>query len=604
MEKIEDEVDFNKALQNAEELIDREEYGKAKRVLAPLWEARDRADEAIRLDLSLAYARCLGCLGEHADSLRASKEASKLADKHSPEKRKALSCLKFQGNSLMQLDNFGEALRLFREALHIARRDGLIDECAGLYNNLGIIHQRLGEYEEAIRYYRLATEFYEKEEPRDSVTIAKINTASCLYYLDRIDEAEPIFEEISTQNSKGNLDNALIAKVGKAMVLAVKRDFEASECLFHEVIGTLIAQEKRDWAAEALLDHGEVLVKTDQLHKAEKVLRESIALSRELGMRRFEIKGRLRLVEVLERQERLAEAYSELKLTRELEADLHSAVAENQTLSYRILHETERAQHLVELREARGQELARALEESDKQKAYADEANRLKSEILRMAAHDLRNPLGGVIGLLEQYDSFSPEEQPSILESAVGEARHALDLLEHLLDASAIEEGSVRLDLGNHDFIEILDKVLAGSLSRMITDKGQILRGHKHGEPLPVRVDSRRCSQILRNLFSNASKYSPHGGEIRFGTEKEEGCLLFRVEDDGPGIPPEDLESVFKPFHRLPSSIPTGGESTTGLGLSIARNLARQHGGELWAESDGPGKGSRFFLRLPLLAAV
>ena len=194
-----------------------------------------------------------------------------------------------------------------------------------------------------------------------------------------------------------------------------------------------------------------------------------------------------------------------------------------------------------------------------KEAGRLDEANRLKSEILRLVAHDLRNPLGGVIGLLEQFHEFGSAEQPDIVAAADREARAALDLLEHLLDFSAVEEGNLRIARETCSFRELLQSVRRGSLARQSEEKGQAVVESECAGDLQMELDPRRCTQILENLFSNAIKYSPPGSTIHYGSRFEGNSLLFWIQDEGPGIPPEFEEVIFKPFHKVPTSVPTGG---------------------------------------------
>jgi signal transduction histidine kinase len=118
----------------------------------------------------------------------------------------------------------------------------------------------------------------------------------------------------------------------------------------------------------------------------------------------------------------------------------------------------------------------------------------------------------------------------------------------------------------------------------------------------PVNVvtmcDTDRIREAIDNLISNAIKYSPIGGKIGVVVSHEGGDTIVRVSDEGAGLSPEDLGRLFGRFQRL-SAKPTAGESSTGLGLSIVKRIIDMHGGEVTAESEGPGKGSTFTITLP-----
>jgi signal transduction histidine kinase len=110
--------------------------------------------------------------------------------------------------------------------------------------------------------------------------------------------------------------------------------------------------------------------------------------------------------------------------------------------------------------------------------------------------------------------------------------------------------------------------------------------------------DTDRVREAIDNLVSNAIKYSPIGGKITVAVTHEDDNTVIRVSDEGAGLSPEDLSRLFGRFQRL-SAKPTAGESSTGLGLSIVKRIIDMHGGEITANSDGPGKGSTFTITLP-----
>jgi signal transduction histidine kinase len=112
-----------------------------------------------------------------------------------------------------------------------------------------------------------------------------------------------------------------------------------------------------------------------------------------------------------------------------------------------------------------------------------------------------------------------------------------------------------------------------------------------------VSGDPSRLTQVTRNLVGNAVKYSPRGATVRVGVERKDGAVLLRVSDEGPGISEENIPQLFLPFSRL-AVTPTGGESSHGLGLSIAHDLVKLHGGTIRVESK-PGAGATFIVEFP-----
>jgi signal transduction histidine kinase len=227
------------------------------------------------------------------------------------------------------------------------------------------------------------------------------------------------------------------------------------------------------------------------------------------------------------------------------------------------------------------------------------ELDRLKTELLSTVSHELRTPLGSIKGyattLLTHERRLRREERREFLEIIDSEADRLRELIENLLDMSRLEAGVLRIDRA---------PVLLRPVAEEATRKLQLAApGHTVvlAWPVdePVLADSRRIYQVLQNLLSNAVKYSPDGGRIELVAEVGARELVVSVRDTGLGMPRGELDRIFDRFHRI------GGERAqriggTGLGLAICKGLVEAHGGRIWAESEGEGKGSTFRFTLPL----
>jgi signal transduction histidine kinase/ligand-binding sensor domain-containing protein len=258
---------------------------------------------------------------------------------------------------------------------------------------------------------------------------------------------------------------------------------------------------------------------------------------------------------------------------------------------------------------AEGERAERAREEAERlrgraerQREVAQQASALKTELLQIAAHDLKNPLQMVLGFAEMAEQQLPagSEVRGHLERISGSAGRMLDIVSGLVDEAALESGVLELHKTRLDLGELTRGVVdqsRGSAER----KGQSLHFSAEG-PAAVLGDEARLYEVLENLVSNAIKFSPPGAPIFVGVTAEGGKVACAVRDAGPGLTEDDKRKLFGRFQRL-SARPTGGEPTTGLGLSIAKQLADLHGGRLWAESAGSGQGSRFVLELEAAAA-
>ncbi|HEX2191522.1 MAG TPA: ATP-binding protein [Longimicrobiaceae bacterium] len=235
-------------------------------------------------------------------------------------------------------------------------------------------------------------------------------------------------------------------------------------------------------------------------------------------------------------------------------------------------------------------------------RAEAERANRVKSEFLATMSHELRTPLNAMIGYTDLLLAGVPEAIPEGAHAKVGRigvsARHLLELIEEILTFSRLEAGEERVEAGPLDPAELVGEVQA-LMEPLALGKGIRFECQAPPDPPPVESDSRKIRQILINLVGNAVKFTERG-EVRLALEAVGDEVVFRVEDTGPGIPPEHLERIFDPFWQVEggSTRTAGG---TGLGLSVTRRLARLLGGDV-AVASRPGRGTTFSVRLPARA--
>ncbi|MCX6556044.1 MAG: HAMP domain-containing sensor histidine kinase [Candidatus Aminicenantes bacterium] len=251
----------------------------------------------------------------------------------------------------------------------------------------------------------------------------------------------------------------------------------------------------------------------------------------------------------------------------------------------------------------------RRIKESERERRrILESANKAKSDFLAGMSHELRTPLNAVIGFSQvlQDQNFGPlnEKQKEYVLDILESGQHLLDLINDILDLSKVEAGKMELQLSP----VVVGGLLTGSLV-MIKEKA-LTHGIALKTDIPEELshlvmlaDERKFKQILFNLLANAAKFTPDGGAITLSARRmAEGkgeVIQVSVKDTGIGITPENQGRVFENFFQVANSL-TNKISGTGLGLSLAMSFVKLHGGRMWMESEGDGKGSQFFFTLPV----
>jgi two-component system phosphate regulon sensor histidine kinase PhoR len=226
---------------------------------------------------------------------------------------------------------------------------------------------------------------------------------------------------------------------------------------------------------------------------------------------------------------------------------------------------------------------------------------KVKSDFLKLASHELRGPLALIRGYISMMGDGSMGELPPALRQVIpilsGKATQMAMLLEQMLEASRLEDGALSLEIAPVDLGLAMRQVVEAL--GMLTMPNQTLRLTASGQPVIVMADPARVETILLNLLDNAIKYSPGGGEIQVLVEGRDGRGLVSVKDPGLGIAPDHLAGIFDRFGRVvtPENSHIPG---TGLGLYLSRDIAQRLGGDI-AVTSAVGMGSTFTLSLPLV---
>ena len=404
---------------------------------------------------------------------------------------------------------------------------------------------------------------------------------------------------------------------------------------FEEVLSAAIAggrvvlsSDPRHWIGEMLANRREIESQTEitfadgetyvltERRNSEGGLVSTITAVTELKLKEREVARRAEELEransdmelhqdALEKQaEQLAALAEDIEIARD-QAEKERARAEESERLVRLSHdelELRVAERTKDLR-AEIQERVRAEKELIESKVAAEQANISKSEFLANMSHEFRTPLNAVIGfsdtiIQEIFGPIGNERYSGYLNDIQSSAQHLLELINDILDISAIDVGKIELNETEVDTVEVLSSCI-GYVTIMAQDQAVELTT-SISEKLPViSVDERRLKQIIINLLSIAVKFTPEGGRVTLFSEIDEnGDLIVQVIDTGIGIATENIAKALSPFDQIDRG-ETNIHEGTGLGLPLSKNLAELMGGHFEIESK-VGKGTTVTLILPV----
>lgn len=232
------------------------------------------------------------------------------------------------------------------------------------------------------------------------------------------------------------------------------------------------------------------------------------------------------------------------------------------------------------------------------------EADRRKDEFLAMLGHELRNPLAPIRNAVEVLRMQSGPANPTFqwgMDVIARQTEQLSHLVDDLLDVARITHGRIALRKAPVQLAEIIAQAVE-TTRPLIEARRQNLTFSLTPIPIQLLADPARLAQVISNLLNNAAKYTPEGGRIELIALAEGHEAVITVRDTGVGIPPQILPHIFDLFIQANRSLDRS-EGGLGLGLSLVRNIVEMHGGHVQAASAGPGRGSEFTVRLPILAA-
>ncbi len=243
--------------------------------------------------------------------------------------------------------------------------------------------------------------------------------------------------------------------------------------------------------------------------------------------------------------------------------------------------------------------MAKAQRTVKAQNILLEKLNKEKDQLMQITVHDLKNPLSGVLSILDEIIEHTDLEQ---LTSNVHNAKYgintAMNIILDIMDAYSLETGKIRFNPEIFDINQIIAKCISAQYSRANFKHIQLI-SNLPSESMFVELDKSKLFRIFDNLLSNALKFSHSGSNIYITSSTENQFAVISIKDEGPGLNPEENHLLFKKFTTL-SAKPTSEENSTGLGLFIVKTLTNAMNGEISCHST-PGVGTEFVLKFPLI---
>jgi len=241
--------------------------------------------------------------------------------------------------------------------------------------------------------------------------------------------------------------------------------------------------------------------------------------------------------------------------------------------------------------------------ELQRAQAALRDADRRKDEFLAILSHELRNPLGTIRNAAHylRMRGIADPDLEGPIEMIERQVEQMARLIDDLLDVSRITRGVLELRRERTSLADVVDAAVKACRDEL-ERRRHTLRTTLPPGPVELLADRARLVQVLCNLIANAGKYTPEGGHVDLVAAVAGPSLELRVRDDGIGIPREKLSEIFDLFEQVDRSLER--EGGLGIGLTLVRELVRMHGGTIEAHSDGPGQGSEFVLRAPIVTTA
>lgn len=538
-----------------------------------------------------------------------------------------------------EIGDYSSALEYYHKSIQSYTENNLsIPET--LLNNIGAVYENLEDYNTALEYYFRSLKLAEEKQNKPDKGFALVNIALVYGDLQRYDDAleylsesMKILQEIGYKKGEANLLSRISITYKGAEDIDKSLEFQFKVLKLREEINDISGQ------AETLSDIGEIYFNSGKHLASKKYFSDSLDIALKTGNKIIETRNLILIGKLHFKLDEYSEALKclnqGLKLAEERNAvkdimEIHRAFYEgykrmgniekalfHHELFYKSENEINNLESDKKLKALTVQHSIKAAE-NEKRIALKDNeiyrlrnvelaelnerlkhVNEEKNDFLGITAHDLKNPLSGIISFARRMQNNAEKMKPDEVRNYSMEIEKAsekmFDIVTKILDISAIESGRRNIQKEQFDPGVLAQRVMLDYRQKAEAKNIELI--FENNTEIKICTDKTALRQILDNLVSNAIKFSPLNKKIFICVSINEK-IRFEIQDEGPGLTEKDKSKLFGKFSRL-SAQPTGGENSTGLGLSITKKLTEILNGNIYCESE-QGKGAKFIVELPI----
>lgn len=502
-------------------------------------------------------------------------------------KSNILRCLAVQ---YIRLNKIEEAIHFLYESERVSISCGYDENLHMIESTLGSIYIQLKMFEKALEHELRSLELAKKMNSEPMTNYSYLGIGSCYYLMGDLHNAE-IYLNNATRGEQTNYTKANTCYYLSKLYFD-KKDNMNSLRFADEGIAVSEKYLIHDYHALCTGMKGSIFLESGESAAAISFLEDAIRISEKIENKRIYFslyKDLIRAYEITGDYRKKAEAYGKLY-------EYHIEYLENQSkLKIKQLntqHQIEKARDEAEIERLKNVELREALDNVKKLNGELELLNMEKNEFMAIAVHDLKNPLQNILSTARLIKRSSPSESVSDLsENIVQQTDRMFNLIRKLLDHNIAEEGKIKISKSEFRAETVMRDIM-NDYKEAAGRKQLNLNFVNHCNGNKLCTDYDILYQIMCNLVSNAIKFSPNNKNIFLGLASENGWIEYEVRDEGPGFSEEDKKKMYRKFSKL-SARPTMGESSTGLGLAIAKKLSKLINAELQLESE-PGRGAKF----------